>query len=187
MAKQQGCFAAQQSCAAKSFFAFRHYIIIIKEAIEMLPKDPMILLSVVNTKLRDEYDSLAALCSASSTPNCATNTTRSPRSATTSARTRKRSAKLSPPPAFPTTRRKTAFAEKKETKRLFSALTGQNKDDKISYCQKALTEKIFPVSRRHRESRPGLKAAYARRRDHRSRAGGRKCPPARRALSASNE
>ena len=28
----------------------------------MLPKDPMILLSVVNTKLRDEYDSLAALC-----------------------------------------------------------------------------------------------------------------------------
>ena len=29
MAKQQGCFAAQQSCAAKSFFAFRHHIIII--------------------------------------------------------------------------------------------------------------------------------------------------------------
>ena len=28
----------------------------------MLPKDPMILLSVVNTKLRDEYDSLDALC-----------------------------------------------------------------------------------------------------------------------------
>lgn len=28
----------------------------------MLPKDPMILLSVVNTKLRDEYASLAALC-----------------------------------------------------------------------------------------------------------------------------
>ena len=28
----------------------------------MLPKDPMILLSWVNTKLRDEYDSLAALC-----------------------------------------------------------------------------------------------------------------------------
>ena len=28
----------------------------------MLPKDPMILLSVVNTRLRDEYDSLAALC-----------------------------------------------------------------------------------------------------------------------------
>ena len=28
----------------------------------MLPKDPMILLSVVNTKLRDEYDSLEALC-----------------------------------------------------------------------------------------------------------------------------
>ena len=28
----------------------------------MLPKDPMILLSVVNTKLRDEYDSPEALC-----------------------------------------------------------------------------------------------------------------------------
>ena len=28
----------------------------------MLPKDPMILLSVVNTKLRDEYDSLDGLC-----------------------------------------------------------------------------------------------------------------------------
>ena len=28
----------------------------------MLPKDPMILLSVVNTKLRDEYASLEALC-----------------------------------------------------------------------------------------------------------------------------
>ena len=28
----------------------------------MLPKDPMILLSVVNTRLRDEYDSLDALC-----------------------------------------------------------------------------------------------------------------------------
>ena len=28
----------------------------------MLPKDPMLLLSVVNTKLRDEYDSLEALC-----------------------------------------------------------------------------------------------------------------------------
>lgn len=28
----------------------------------MLPKDPMILLSVVNTKLRDDYDSLEALC-----------------------------------------------------------------------------------------------------------------------------
>ena len=28
----------------------------------MLPKDPMILLSWVNTKLRDEYDSLSALC-----------------------------------------------------------------------------------------------------------------------------
>lgn len=28
----------------------------------MLPNDPMILLSVVNTKLRDAYDSLDALC-----------------------------------------------------------------------------------------------------------------------------
>ncbi len=28
----------------------------------MLPNDPMILLSWLNTKLRDEYDSLAALC-----------------------------------------------------------------------------------------------------------------------------
>ena len=28
----------------------------------MLPKDPMILFSVVNTKLRDEYTSLEALC-----------------------------------------------------------------------------------------------------------------------------
>ena len=28
----------------------------------MLPNDPMILLSFLNTKLRDEYDSLAALC-----------------------------------------------------------------------------------------------------------------------------
>ena len=28
----------------------------------MLPNDPMILLSYVNTKLRDEYDSLAAFC-----------------------------------------------------------------------------------------------------------------------------
>ncbi len=28
----------------------------------MLPKDPMILLSVVNMKLRDAYDSLDALC-----------------------------------------------------------------------------------------------------------------------------
>ncbi|MEY8491888.1 DUF4250 domain-containing protein [Lachnospiraceae bacterium 29-91] len=27
-----------------------------------LPKDPMILLSVVNTKLRDHYESLDALC-----------------------------------------------------------------------------------------------------------------------------
>ena len=28
----------------------------------MLPQDPIILLSYVNTKLRDEYDSLNALC-----------------------------------------------------------------------------------------------------------------------------
>lgn len=28
----------------------------------MLPKDPMILASYVNTKLRDEYDSLDAFC-----------------------------------------------------------------------------------------------------------------------------
>ena len=28
----------------------------------MLPQDPMILLSVVNTRLRDEYASLEALC-----------------------------------------------------------------------------------------------------------------------------
>jgi len=28
----------------------------------MLPLDPMILLSVVNTKLRDEYEGLDALC-----------------------------------------------------------------------------------------------------------------------------
>ena len=28
----------------------------------MLPNDPMILFSYLNTKLRDEYDSLAALC-----------------------------------------------------------------------------------------------------------------------------
>lgn len=28
----------------------------------MLPKDPMILLSWVNTRLRDEYESLDALC-----------------------------------------------------------------------------------------------------------------------------
>jgi len=42
--------------------AAQRFLFYIKEAIEMLPKDPMILLSVVNTKLRDEYDSLAALC-----------------------------------------------------------------------------------------------------------------------------
>ena len=28
----------------------------------MLPQDPMILLSVINTRLRDQYPSLAALC-----------------------------------------------------------------------------------------------------------------------------
>lgn len=28
----------------------------------MLPRDPMILLSFINTKLRDEYPSLSALC-----------------------------------------------------------------------------------------------------------------------------
>ncbi len=28
----------------------------------MLPKDPVMLLSVVNTKLRDEFDSLSELC-----------------------------------------------------------------------------------------------------------------------------
>ncbi len=30
----------------------------------MLPQDPYILFSYVNTKLRDEYDSLEALCAA---------------------------------------------------------------------------------------------------------------------------
>ena len=30
----------------------------------MLPKDPLILLSFVNTKLRDEYEGLADLCAA---------------------------------------------------------------------------------------------------------------------------
>ena len=29
---------------------------------DTLPKDPMLLLSVVNTKLRDRYESLDALC-----------------------------------------------------------------------------------------------------------------------------
>ncbi len=29
-----------------------------------IPKDPMILLSLINTKLRDEYSSLEELCSA---------------------------------------------------------------------------------------------------------------------------
>ena len=33
-----------------------------KGMMAMLPKDPAILLSYVNTKLRDEYDSLDALC-----------------------------------------------------------------------------------------------------------------------------
>ena len=28
----------------------------------MLPRDPVMLLSVINTKLRDEFDSLAELC-----------------------------------------------------------------------------------------------------------------------------
>lgn len=32
--------------------------------IAMLPKDPFMLLSVVNTKLRDEYASLSELCAA---------------------------------------------------------------------------------------------------------------------------
>ena len=30
----------------------------------MLPKDPVMLLSVINTKLRDEYESLGLLCKA---------------------------------------------------------------------------------------------------------------------------
>ena len=30
----------------------------------MLPKDPFILLSLVNTKLRDEYENLSELCAA---------------------------------------------------------------------------------------------------------------------------
>ncbi len=30
----------------------------------MLPRDPFMLLSVVNTRLRDEFDSLDALCAA---------------------------------------------------------------------------------------------------------------------------
>ena len=30
----------------------------------MLPKDPFLLLSVINTKLRDEYEDLDALCAA---------------------------------------------------------------------------------------------------------------------------
>ena len=34
----------------------------IKEREKMLPKDPVMLLSVINTKLRDEYSSLDILC-----------------------------------------------------------------------------------------------------------------------------
>ena len=30
----------------------------------MIPKDPVILLSYINTKLRDEYESLSELCAA---------------------------------------------------------------------------------------------------------------------------
>ena len=33
-----------------------------KGGINMLPNDPAILLSVINTKLRDQYSSLEALC-----------------------------------------------------------------------------------------------------------------------------
>ncbi len=33
-----------------------------------LPRDPVMLLSVVNTKLRDEYDSLSELCMACNIP-----------------------------------------------------------------------------------------------------------------------
>ena len=33
----------------------------------MLPRDPVMLLSVVNTKLRDEYESLDELCAAEDT------------------------------------------------------------------------------------------------------------------------
>lgn len=33
-----------------------------KMGFEQLPADPMMLLSVINTKLRDYYDSLDALC-----------------------------------------------------------------------------------------------------------------------------
>ena len=35
---------------------------VIKMMFEQLPKDPMLLLSVVNTKLRDYYESLDVLC-----------------------------------------------------------------------------------------------------------------------------
>lgn len=33
-----------------------------KEGIDMLPEDPVMLLSVINMKLRDQYASLDALC-----------------------------------------------------------------------------------------------------------------------------
>lgn len=39
-----------------------HVLIYINASQKMLPSDPFILLSYVNTKLRDEYPSLAALC-----------------------------------------------------------------------------------------------------------------------------
>ena len=32
--------------------------------VDMLPKDPVVLLSFINTKLRDEYESLSELCAA---------------------------------------------------------------------------------------------------------------------------
>lgn len=35
-----------------------------KEVHAVIPKDPAILLSFVNTKLRDEYENLAELCAA---------------------------------------------------------------------------------------------------------------------------
>ena len=37
----------------------------------MLPKDPVILLSFVNTKLRDEYSSLSELCASLDTDQAA--------------------------------------------------------------------------------------------------------------------
>ena len=36
--------------------------ILFREVKPMLPKDPVMLMSVLNTKLRDEYASLEALC-----------------------------------------------------------------------------------------------------------------------------